>query len=209
MKTRWMAGAIGGLIGLTLAGCEPGDSEEAGSEESSQRVVVTIEGAMIGPTKAGGDSWDFDGAGLDANSKAQLAKALIGSNPYAEAAAILSGPIVQTVSKPDPYGKATLEGAGLEGMERVLAAKEEAVQDTFTPIWPHRAEWTGVRLNRDVRIRLELKDDDLFEDDPIGVAILNTDHLRAALEAKTVYHVEVADQTQNQILFVDIAVRPE
>ena len=61
-------------------------------------------------------------------------------------------------------------------------------------------------MNQDVRFLVNLSDVDLVYDDPIGTAEINMDDVRAALASKQVYHVNVADQTFNTILFVDISV---
>ena len=60
-----------------------------------------------------------------------------------------------------------------------------------------------------MRLRVTVIDEDLWEDDPIGVAEINYDDVVAALEAGEVYQVKVAEQTQNQLLFVGISVMPE
>ena len=45
--------------------------------------------------------------------------------------------------------------------------------------------------------------------DPIGVAEINYEDVVAALESEQVYQVKVADQTDNQLLFVGISVTAE
>lgn len=173
------------------------------------RVVITFEGALIGPIKPDGTPWDADGGSVPAELPRLLAAALSSSSPFTQATALIAGPLLAPLAKPDPFGDVTLDGPSGTSMSQDLILREEAIQDTFSPIWRRRATWRGVPLDRDVRFRVALHDRDLVNDDDIGVAQVNTADLRAALAARTVFHVNVASQTRNAILFLDITVRPE
>jgi hypothetical protein len=45
-----------------------------------------------------------------------------------------------------------------------------------------------------------------FTRPPIGVAVINFQDIQKALEEQKIYQVPVADQTENQILFIGIEV---
>jgi hypothetical protein len=67
-----------------------------------------------------------------------------------------------------------------------------------------------VPLSEGTRIRVQLVDDDEpLDDDQMGIFEINYKDFVAALEAQQVHHVNVAEQTNRQILFVGIAVVPE
>jgi hypothetical protein len=57
-----------------------------------------------------------------------------------------------------------------------------------------------------VRILVELWDDDLVNDDPIGAAEINSTDLMDALVAQQKFYVRVDDQTEGQLLFLGISV---
>jgi hypothetical protein len=82
----------------------------------------------------------------------------------------------------------------------------EPPNDSFTLQAAVAPGWSGVPLDQDIRFLVNLSDADLVYDDPIGTAEINMDDIKAALASKQVYHVNVADQTFNTILFVDISV---
>jgi hypothetical protein len=81
-------------------------------------------------------------------------------------------------------------------------------KDTYTPMWSD-ATLHGVVASSEIRLRITLIDQDVVEDDPIGVVELTEADLVAARTAGRVHHVQVSEQSQNQILFVGISVLAE
>lgn len=183
----------------------PGGSDQPPTSQPTT-VTVTLEGALIGPGKVDHSTWDFSLSGVPDNVWSALANALVGTNPYAKVLSIMVGPLTASLAPPDPWGKVEVDGTGGTRMAQWLAPENEAIQDTFTPLWTHRPAWQGVRLDQDIRFTVQLWDADFNATDPIGIASINTNDLSAALSAKKVYHVNVADQTRNTILFLDITV---
>lgn len=88
----------------------------------------------------------------------------------------------------------------------MLAQRSDAIQDTYTPIWPYGWYYTNVPIDSDVRITVQLWDEDLVDDDPIGTAQINASDLKAALAAQDKFEVRVDDQTDGQLLFIGISV---
>lgn len=166
-------------------------------------VTVSIVGALIGPGKADGRTWDGPGH-IDANAMGSVVGALAKANAYMAAAAVVGALSMDAFSKPDPYGYADL----LAPNQIARVALPLTYKDTFTPSWPG-AELRNVPLRDGVRIRITLIDKDLSNDDPMGTVELNRNDLMAALEAGAVYPVRVAEQSANQVLFINVSVLAE
>ena len=92
----------------------------------------------------------------------------------------------------------------------VLADKTNNWEDTFTPTFLNgNGGWTGVPFTEQTRIRVTLEDLDLQNDDPIGTAIINYGDLVEAWAENTKFWINVATQTQNQLLFLGVVVSPD
>jgi hypothetical protein len=118
--------------------------------------------------------------------------------------AVLTDPLNDALSKPDPLGRAELVGPLGASQQRVLVAQ----QNTFTPQWA-TAGWAHVPLDGSTRIRVQLWDEDPANNDPMGTFEVNADDLLAALRAERVHHVRVDEQTHGQVLFAAISVFAE
>jgi hypothetical protein len=176
-------------------------------------ATVLIEDALIGPGKASKDPWD-PGNPIPETVFAELADALVSVNPYYAAAAVLGAPLLSgaltATQKPDCYGTMRMDGFGIVGKEYWLAAREQRTEDSFTPAFPSGIGFSGVPIDADMRLRVRLWDADLFDDDDeVGIAIINSSDMRAALAAQKKFPVAVWDQTFDQILFVNIGVQLE
>jgi hypothetical protein len=108
------------------------------------------------------------------------------------------------LAKPEPFGTADLFLAGTL-IDHVTLDKP-GQRETYTPAWEGPPMWSRVPLGKETRIRVHLIDRDLAFDDEIGTAELNSTDLTAAFLSAQVYHVRVAEQTNNQILFIGISV---
>jgi len=135
---------------------------------------------------------------------ADCARALGASNPYAAVFGFLGSMSLGATERPEPYGFADLLSS--QGNQRLNLT---SLRDTLTPMWQGPPSWSHVPLGPNTRIRISLWDKDLVNDDPIGVAELNSEHLAAALRARQVYQVRVTDQGNGQVLFIGISVMPE
>jgi hypothetical protein len=172
-------------------------------------VTVRFEGALVGPGKVDHTTWDESTSDIPQAAWDGLTQALAAANPYAAVVTLMAGPLLAPVAKPDPYGTVSVDGVGVASQIQDLVPMASAPQDSFVVVAPSPPGWTGVRLDKDIRFRVHLLDSDLVYDDEIGVATINTDDLKAALEERKIHHVNVAGQTNNQLLFVDVSVFEE
>jgi hypothetical protein len=168
-------------------------------------VSVQIKDAIIAPGMADGSDWDGIGM-VDPSVVQEVAAALLESDPAAAVIAALANPVLDTVDKPDPYGDAQITVYGVTYAPNALVTRDNAIPNTFTPIWPSTWEYKNVPIDTDVRISVTLADEDLVYDDPIGDAEINSTDLKAALAAQDKYEVRVDSQTDGQLLFIGISV---
>jgi hypothetical protein len=80
-----------------------------------------------------------------------------------------------------------------------------AQRDTLTPLW-NNARLIRVPLVVDTRIEVERYDKDLVNDDAMGAATITASDIATALRIVTIHHVLIAEQPNNQVLFIDISV---
>jgi len=164
-------------------------------------VAVEFRGALMAPTKVNGAPWDGPGP-LDSGATTLVANALADADPYHAMISVFANPAIAALDKPEPFGDARVMSGGAVVVDVPLQTSE---RDTLTPIW-NAATAPRVPLGPSTRIEVTLIDKDLEFDDAIGTATVTEDDLVAALRAGTVYHVPLADQTHNQVLFLDVSV---
>jgi hypothetical protein len=169
-------------------------------------VDIAVVDAIIGPGKIDRIQWD----GTDAVSPEiwrDLNSAIKAKDPYAAVLSFLGKPAVAKLDKPEPVGSADLQGDA-RGVKRVpLEMLPGGQRSTFTPQWV-TARWTRVPLTRDVRIRVNVLDQDEIVSDLIGVCEIPNDALAKALEKGGGHRLQVSEQTRGQILFLGITVTP-
>lgn len=164
---------------------------------------VSLVGVTIGPGKSDGSQWDGFFS-MPAGLALEVARNMEAPNDYMVTLDLLNR-ASQGLAKPDIYGETQLLVGGTVASSLVLPLGAE---DSFSPTWTHIG-WQHVPLDEDVRLRVSLMDEDMTSDDPVGVFELSTADLRAAMNAGTVLQVDVAAQTQQQVLFCAIAVAKE
>jgi len=191
--------SVGLLCAFALATGSCGRASEPTSELPSF-VSVEMRQALLGPSKVGGNAWDGFGR-IDDRGQTLVLQALGKSDPVAELALVFANPALAALEKPDPAGSVRCMSGALE-LDRLNLPK---VQDTFTPIWSGRA-LPRVQLVPSTRLEVDLWDKDLAVDDPMGTSTITDTDLVSALREGTVHHVRVAEQTNNQVLFIDVAV---
>jgi hypothetical protein len=166
-------------------------------------VNVEFRGALIGPSKFDGAAWDGPGQ-LDATAQNGLERALAALDPYAAVLSFFTNPALIALERPEPFGhvRAAVNGVVVQQLELPLTQR-----DTLAPLWSN-ARLIGVPLVVDTRLEIELYDKDLVADDGMGAATITASDVAAALRVGIVHHVRVAEQTNNQVLFIDISVEP-
>lgn len=158
---------------------------------------------MIAPTKTGGAPWDGLGPPSPGAATA-VATALGASNAYAAAVEALATPIMQGLEKPEPFGSVVVRGTTTAQPALELTTAE---RDTLTPLWSnavaHRVPFAPTTV-----LEVRLLDRDISENDAIGDCNIRYEDLAAALQARDVHQVRVAEQTAQQLLFLGISVYP-
>jgi hypothetical protein len=203
-------------MALALAALLTGSRSVAAEAQESQleprklpeKVSIAIVNATVGPVKFGNKSWDCC-AKVPADMGVRVAKLLLATvAPQEELAALVAAPFLAGEAAPDPFGWAdvAINGEYVPRLRHSFFPPGQCKRNTFTPIFPS-FEWRDIPLDAGTRIKVTLFDKDLVKNDDIGVAEINHADLVAALRAQKIYQVKVAEQTQNQLLFVGISVR--
>ncbi len=154
------------------------------------RATVIVEQVFISPAKPNGMPWDGPNGAVGAGALDAVGAALGAADPITALLRVFGQDILDAYDAPDPAGTATLF---VDGEPLDIALGE--FPDSFTPTWPD-VIWRDVPMAADVdlRLRIELTDRDLFNDDAIGAVSVNGADLRAALDAQQVWPVRVDDQ---------------
>ena len=203
--------AFGGCVASPAPSDDVGDDGSGdGSDTTTSTKIVSIQvlDAVISPGKTSHEPWDGVGA-IPSSVWTLLTSALGAPEPFNAVVAFFGNAAVAQLDKPDPFGSAVLfsQTSTQSGVQHTLATTSDNLEDTFQPTWPTPARWDGIPLTTDLRVQISLLDEDLSDNDPIGVVELNTTDLEQALTSNQVFHVNVADQAGAQILFVGVSVR--
>lgn len=190
--------AVPAALGAALAsGCGPAN---APGPQVPTVVNVEFRQALIAPSKVGGAAWDGPGR-LDSSAQGFLAVALQAVDPYAAAVNAFANPAIAALERPEPRGRARCVVNGIRIQQLDLVAQN----NTLTPIWKD-ARLVDMPFGPATRIEVDFYDKDLLSEDPMGAATISYGELVAALRAGATHRVRVAEQTNNQVLFVDISV---
>jgi hypothetical protein len=173
----------------------------------SKVITIRILDAVIGPGKADGTQWD--GMGTVPQDVIDMVAGFISTGSLEGIVSYLTGVAVSTLSKPDPLGTAIIDngnGFDIAGLV-VLANEGNNTEDTFTPIWPNGGKkWGPVPFVPSVKFQFIIYDEDLVNNDDIGVALVDFDDLMAAWADGNKYWVNVADQTSRQLIAIGLTV---
>ncbi|MDC3959589.1 hypothetical protein KEG38_37390 [Polyangium jinanense] len=191
------------LLALFLLGCGPspaanGAESYAGSMPASGRVM--LHGVTVAPCKLGGEIWDGVGQ-IEPSQIDLLGNLLRGRVPYVEIAKALAAPANEALDKPDVKGRAKIVGPMESAPVRLTGQS-----DSFTPQFQGPPTFENVPFDGSARLAVELLDDDMVDDDPIGSFQLGPDEMLEAFRAGNVHQVRVDSQTNGQVLFAAISV---
>jgi hypothetical protein len=174
------AGGGGAAQGGGSAGNEGGNESAGGGEAElagqPETLRVTVLQVLLRPGKPDGDQWDclglFCGLGDDEHELIESAILDLLSGDVVGALELLQSSALSALSKPDPFGFADLLYAGdwVDGYEL------PPIQDTFNPFWSG-VSFSGVSVDNNPQVRLELYDEDLENDDLMGTFTLTSKHL--------------------------------
>lgn len=180
------------------------------AEEEPIYYNISIMGAVVGPTKIGNQKWD-SGFGTLKGIVPLASIALPGILP-------LSSNLISNIldkaptgaSAPDVFGFVQIVGPTTNDALKVLskpiqlATQQSLTKNSYTPSL--FAEYQSWPIFKDTRIRIELWDKDLAENDLIGKVELNVKDLDLAIKEEKPVYIKVADQSQNQLLYIQISV---
>lgn len=166
------------------------------------QVRIQIENAVIAPSDSGGQEWDDVGVVPESVTKGVLGLLRV-PGPVASVASKvidwLQNEVGDAVSRPDPKGMAEIVSGGTFPP---LVLEENS--NEFIPTWG--VSWKKVPLNSNLKVRIQLHDVDVLDDDNMGIASITYNDIIAALEIGKLHYVPTHKQTQNVILFVGISV---
>jgi len=198
------------ISGIGGGGISGGGGQPGGGGTGTQLATIEIVQCLIGPGKSDGTQWDYDGQ-IPETVTSGLATVL-GQPGVGPIINFLASTAVSALSKPDPYGWAEIaaNGTGFDPSNRiVLADTSTNMEDTFQPLWLNVRGWRSVPLTSSTMVRVTLLDEDLVDDDAIGIATVPGAQLQAALAAGGTYWVRVEQMTQNQLLAIGVQVTAE
>jgi hypothetical protein len=200
------------------------DDDDESPTAVSQFATVEFDGAVVGLTKADGSTWDLSAvSSISAEDRKRFQEAVLKAtakaavtNPLAAAAgvvAVIGVAVISTKAKPDPTGTVELmiDGKTVGGEKGRIQLPRQL--DTYTPSWS-LGPWPHVPLDsrHDVRLRLRLEDWDpetIGGNDQIGTVVVNSDDLLRAAKLRKVLPVYVGDQSQDQLVYVNVSVTME
>ncbi len=199
--------------GGSCGACSGGSSCAAGQcvTENPLPATVNLEilGVLVGPAKASGEAWDGGGFISQATLNAVF-EAMIGDSPYSDVLSVMTSAGIAALAMPDPMGVAEIDvGNGFE-TPTSLAVAANNTENTFAPTWPAPPPpgWIQAPVSPQLRVRITLEDEDVVFHDAIGTAVLTYDHILATWNKGGAAHIAVDDQTDGQLLFVTLAVKP-
>jgi len=185
------------------------------------KIDICMTSAVIAPTKSDGSPWDGAGAKLPVDelrfvtktfTRAMKLSRMARFNPTAmttELALIFAKPALQALAKPDVFGSIELapKGAytGRPELKRPIASPKKPARE-FTPGFSDSVCFKGVTWHPDVRLRVNLIDQDVMFDDKIAMVEVISDNVRNAFAAGKPLHIYVGDQDTRQLQFVVLNV---
>ncbi len=169
-------------------------------------VEVSLLGVTVAPFKQDHTTWDakLPVPSLLVDRVTRAVHAPSEAEAVARVVTALADPAVASLEKPEVKGTAWLAGQGRPREQKTISA----TQNTFTPLFQPYLSWPSVPTDGGTTLHVVLVDDDLVFDDPMGSFDLNASDFARAYEEARVIEVPVHRQTDGQVLFAKIAVRP-
>jgi hypothetical protein len=178
------------------------------ADGAKTRVSVRVEGAVIAPHRADGRSWNGGWWDLGLDAWQGLGAGAL-PRSYGDLISSLANLELSGVERPNVYGDVLLESNDGQHLQPSPLATRDAPVKDLVVAWPMPADFPHVDLTEDVRVGVQVWNRNGDGDDFIGVAEINSADLTAARDAQRPYPVNVAAQTNNQLLYVNISVRAE
>lgn len=167
-------------------------------------VSIQIRETVVRPWDHNNEQWDGV-SGVSSEDIQALAEILASIDPYAGAAAYIADLANRGWGLPDPWGYAELFIDGQWSPDIMPLGNIDTNFDN-TCVSPWNVGWDRVPIQETMKVHVELYEEDLQYDDPIGNVELNYSDLMDAVKSNQVFNVQVSDQGQGAILFVGISV---
>ena len=188
------------------------DSNRQSCQALPSLVTVLLNGAVLGPCKYDNTPWDGT-CSIGPEVAKGLVSALADVSPYTAVLSYLSGPVVSTAitatCKPDPFGTAMIFAGGSWELEQPIVEESDTFVSGTKTTSGAPLGWVDIPFSTSLRVRVSLSDSDVLLDDTVGTAEIGYADLLEALAVGKTVPIGVADQTSNQLLFVDISVQPQ
>lgn len=178
-------------------------------------ATVMVESALVNAKKFDDRCWDPGCDEEQTRAAFQKCAAIAGmldppDKLYYDAFAVLAPMAMGVWSNPDTYGHAYVFSNGAYSAPVTLTVQRN--KDNLTPQWG--VQFSHVVLSPNSALRLEFWDADpdipfTNGDDPMGIVTISGEELMQAAQGRRTHRVNVAKQTNNQVLFVNISVLPE
>lgn len=175
------------------------------------RVDVEVVGLEIGVAKTNGDDWDGPGS-VDPEKQRALLGMVRNGVPASTVASQVAAWGARGKAAPDPLGFVELRGPntpeGLKGKRLPLDKRGTWAKDTYSPRFTRSYGFRGLTVGQGDALQITVQDMEFEEKETIGVAEIPFAQLARAFDAQQVTEVYVGDQTNGQLLYVLITVRP-
>lgn len=204
---------LAAVTGCVLAsGCQPFLDSLAADAEQKRTVTVTIEGAVIGPADQNGAAWD--GPGLNPEAVAFFAGLAVKQFPIGQIPVLgtvvgqfagdLANSLFASFEAPDPKGTVRFQWADASGItDKYLALGTR--DESYAPLWG--APMPNVPIHNAV-ITIDLWDEDLMDNDPIGSLLISEEQLLQAEAAGGTFAFDATEASRGMIQRLFISVRP-
>lgn len=175
------------------------------------RVDVEVVGLQVGVCKTNGEQWDGTGTVPQEQQRAVLGMVRNGVDPstIATQVAAWGG---RGKAAPDPLGFVELRGPNtpeaFRGKRLPLDKRSTWARDDFSPRFARSYGFRGIQLGQGDALQVTVQDMEFQTKEMIGVAEIPFAQLARAFDAQQVTEVYVGDQTNGQLLYVLITVRP-
>ena len=172
-------------------------------------VSITLTQVFISPRPQNDTAWDGPPEQIQDEVLDQVIQLINAEFPatvlFNELLRAFGNALLDIFDAPDPFGRADLLGPWPDD----LSVQLPAIQDTHAPDWG--VTWQGIPLvpGEDIRLIVDLTDEDIAFDDDIGSAELNADDLRVALEVGGEAAIVTEWQGSGNILAIAVRVRAE
>lgn len=190
----------------------PAPSEPMVAPTLSGPVDIEVVGLQVGISKVGGMSWDGSET-VDRQDAREIRE-------LAAADSANAGQVAELIAKrgpkgrlaPNPLGFIELRGPSippeLVGRRLPFERRGRFAKDAYSPRFGQSHGYSGLTLADGDGLQITVRDMEFRDAEMVGVAELSYTDLARAFQAGGVVPIYVGDQTDDQLLYVLVTVRP-